>query len=197
MIKNYLVSNKKPDAITDLVQNLNGQVTRTEALRALEVLLGQDYITSKTFGKIVIYSRKDIPINFENEFKDVEDVDQYSYDILVQLNEESMELEREKGAAKKELDDTLRHPTNAQIEDDIARYTTEIEQLEKNIQELSQESTTNNKEDCEQLSKQLSSLEKETKSRRKIFQNIKGILVEQVGHKAISELLEDLGVTTI
>lgn len=108
-----------------------------------------------------------------------------------------MELEREKGAAKKELDDTIRHPTNAQIEDDIERYTVEIEQLEKNIQELSQESTTNNKEDCEQLSKQLSSLEKETKSRRKIFQNIKGILVEQVGPKAISELLEDLGVTTI
>lgn len=149
------------------------------------------------FGKIAVYSCKDTPIDYQSEFKEVTDIERYSYETLIQLNEETMELERDKAAVKKELDDILRHPSNSQLEADIEKYTSGIQQLESSIAELSQETTLANKVDCDRVSKLLSTLEKETKSRRKIFQNVKSIIVEQVGAKAIGDLLEDIGVKTV
>ena len=149
------------------------------------------------FGKIAVYSCKDTPIDYQSEFKEVTDIERYSYETLIELNEETMELERDKAAVKKELDDILRHPSNSQLEADIEKYTSGIQQLESSIAELSQETTLANKVDCDRVSKLLSTLEKETKSRRKIFQNVKSIIVEQVGAKAIGDLLEDIGVKTV
>jgi len=81
-------------------------------VKILEELVQDDKIILKTFGKILIYSSKDVDINYEEEFGKNELEGKYSYQCLTQLNEELMELSRDETTAKKELEETLKIPTN-------------------------------------------------------------------------------------
>lgn len=189
-----MLSQKKPFAINDIVQNLHNKVTKAETTRILETLVEMDKITSRTFGKIVIYSCKDPPIDFETEYNDSSIDEKYSYETLAQLTEEIMELERDKNKLKKDLQGVLKEPSNEQLTNEISNLKSEIETAIQRMKNIEENSNPENEEECEQIMKVAKNIEKEIKSRNKNFKELYIIIKDQVKPKSMDEFLENLGI---
>lgn len=83
------MSQYKPFSVNDIVQNLHNKVTKTTATKALENLVNEKRIVSKTFGKIIIYSCNEqdtaLPSNI--------DPSQFDFETVLQLRNDLIELE--------------------------------------------------------------------------------------------------------
>ncbi|CAB4256750.1 similar to Saccharomyces cerevisiae YGL033W HOP2 Meiosis-specific protein that localizes to chromosomes [Maudiozyma barnettii] len=194
VVEQYLCSQRKPFAINDIVQNLHGKITKNDTVKILEELVQDDKIILKTFGKILIYSSKDVDINYEEEFGKNELEGKYSYQCLTQLNEELMELSRDETTAKKELEETLKIPTNEQLRLDVQQLEMEVENFQESLKNVKENTNAETRLECTHILNTTISLEKEIRLRKKIFNNIVLIIKDQVRPKSMKEFMEDIGV---
>jgi len=163
-------------------------------VKILEELVQDDKIILKTFGKILIYSSKDVDINYEEEFGKNELEGKYSYQCLTQLNEELMELSRDETTAKKELEETLKIPTNEQLRLDVQQLEMEVENFQESLKNVKENTNAETRLECTHILNTTISLEKEIRLRKKIFNNIVLIIKDQVRPKSMKEFMEDIGV---
>ncbi|CAI4471611.1 ADM_collapsed_G0020110.mRNA.1.CDS.1 [Saccharomyces cerevisiae] len=126
--EDYLVSQYKPFSVNDIVQNLHNKVTKTTATKALENLVNEKRIVSKTFGKIIIYSCNEqdtaLPSNI--------DPSQFDFETVLQLRNDLIELERDKSMAKDALDSVTKEPENEDLLTIIENEENELKRLNQN-----------------------------------------------------------------
>lgn len=67
MLLDYLKKTNRPYGLTDLITNLHNSVSKAVATKALTQLEASGAITSKTYGKSIIYVIAQKPLNLEKE----------------------------------------------------------------------------------------------------------------------------------
>lgn len=93
----YLKRTNRPYGLTDLITNLHNSVSKAVATKALTQLEASGAITSKTYGKSIIYVITQKPVNLEKE-NDVpgeikkENSDESNQKLLEQLEAQVLEL---------------------------------------------------------------------------------------------------------
>ncbi|SMN22507.1 similar to Saccharomyces cerevisiae YGL033W HOP2 Meiosis-specific protein that localizes to chromosomes [Maudiozyma saulgeensis] len=194
VVEQYLCSQRKPFAINDIVQNLHGKITKNDTIKILDELVQEDKIALRTFGKILIYSSKDLPINYEEEFGKNDLEGKYSYQTLTQLNEEVMEVSRDESTVKKELEEILKVPTNEQLKVEVQQFETDVENFQESLKSVKENTNAETRLECTYILNTTISLEKEIRLRKKIFNNIALIIKDQVRPKSMKDFMEDIGV---
>lgn len=191
MIESYLKTQYKPFAINDIVQNLHNKVSKPTALKALETLVSEDKIVSKTFGKVVIYSCKDMDLAVK------EGENHYTFEELVQLREELMEVERDKASVQNAVNDLLKEPGNNQLENEIITMKNEIVKEEEVLKGLNVDRNPEEEKLISEIQERQKLLEKVINSRKKMVKDLIGIIKYQINPKNLIEFLEDIGVEQI
>lgn len=193
IIEKYLESQERPFALNDIVQNLHNQVSKPNALKALEALVDSDRIMSRTFGKIIIYSRHDKEINFEEEIQKKVDAGEYTHENLLHLREEFFEMESDKTQAKKNLDEIMSTPSNDIMVTEIERLKEELSQKREKLDSLKSSWNPESEKKEKDLNERYSSIIKEIKMRRKIVKTLVTIIRDQVRPKNLGDFLEEVG----
>lgn len=173
---------------------MHNKITKTEVARVLEDLSSSEKITSRAFGKVLIYSSKDNPIDYEKEFGDRSIERKYEYQSLIQLNEELMEVSRDETVVRKELEDLGKIPTNERLNQDVSIFEKDVITLQESIASIKENANTEQRLECTHIQNSIDSLEKEVKLRRKIFNNITSIIKDQVRPKSMNDFMEELGI---
>ena len=186
-------SQERPFALNDIVQNLHNQVSKPNALKALEALVDSDRIMSRTFGKIIIYSRHDKEINFEEEIQKKVDAGEYTHENLLHLREEFFEMESDKTQAKKNLDEIMSAPSNEIMVTEIERLKEELSQKREKLDSLKSNWNPESEKREKDLNERYSSIIKEIKVRRKIAKTLVTIIRDQVRPKNLGDFLEEVG----
>ena len=105
-----------------------------------------------------------------------------------------MEVNRDESAVRKELEDIGKTPTNEQLNQDINIFEKEVKTLQDLLASINENINTEKRLECMHIQNSINSLEKEAKLRRKIFNNIKTIIKDQVRPKSMNDFMEELGI---
>lgn len=186
-------SQERPFALNDIVQNLHNQVSKPNALKALEALVDSDRIMSRTFGKIIIYSRHDKEIDFEEEIRKRVEAGEYTHENLLHLREEFFEMESDKTQAKKHLEEIMSTPSNDVIVTEIERLKEELSQKRERLDLLKSNWNPESEKREKELKERYSGIMKEIKIRRKIAKTLVTIIKDQVRPKNLDDFLEEVG----
>lgn len=193
LIESYLVSQYRPLAVNDIVQNLHGQVTKAAATKALEALVQEHRITAKTFGKVVIYSCN------EKELELPAGVDSGEFTVvhLAELKQELRELNSDKSAVTDALGKVLKEPSNDQLLQLQASKEHEIARLQGVLTKLQEYWDPKMEPLIRELVKTDKDSDKELKTRTKIMKNLLAIVKDAVRPVDIEEFLEEIGFEQI
>ena len=186
-------SQERPFALNDIVQNLHNQVSKPNALKALEALVDGDRIMSRTFGKIIIYSRHDKEIDFEEEIRKRVEAGEYTHENLLHLREEFFEMESDKTQAKKHLEEIMSTPSNDVIVTEIERLKEELSQKRERLDLLKSNWNPESEKREKELKERYSGIMKEIKIRRKIAKTLVTIIKDQVRPNNLDDFLEEVG----
>lgn len=186
-------SQERPFALNDIVQNLHNQVSKPNALKALEALVDSDRIMSRTFGKIIIYSRHDKEIDFEEEIRKRVEAGEYTHENLLHLREEFFEMESDKTQAKKHLEEIMSTPSNDVIVTEIERLKEELSQKRERLDLLKSNWNPESEKREKELKERYSGIMKEIKIRRKIAKTLVTIIKDQVRPNNLDDFLEEVG----
>ncbi|GMC33103.1 unnamed protein product [Saccharomyces cerevisiae] len=193
LIEDYLVSQYKPFSVNDIVQNLHNKVTKTTATKALENLVNEKRIVSKTFGKIIIYSCNEqdtaLPSNI--------DPSQFDFETVLQLRNDLIELERDKSTAKDALDSVTKEPENEDLLTIIENEENELKKIESKLQSLQDDWDPANDEIVKRIMSEDTLLQKEITKRSKICKNLIATIKDSVRPKNMNEFLEEIGFEDI
>lgn len=185
IIEQYLVSQYRPLAINDIVQNLHGQVTKPAATRALEVLSQQHRVTAKTFGKVTIYSCNER----ELALPEGAESDQFTLAVLAQQREESRELEKERNAAMEALQRVTKEPTNGELVPLQRKACDDVQRLETALSRLQNDWDPANEPLIESLVTCEARVDKEIGRRAKMMKNLLAIVKDAVRPADMNEFL--------
>lgn len=185
LIEEYLVSQYKPFAINDIVQNLHNKVGKTAAVKALENLASAGRITTKSFGKIVIYACK------EQELVLPEGVDaaQYTAEALTQWRAELAEVEKDRAAAQEEHDRVMKEPSNEELQVLIEQNEQTVERLQAELEELQTNWEPGDELVVKQLTAAETRVEKEIAARSRMVKNLLSLVKETVRPSNMAEFL--------
>ncbi|CAI4463768.1 AMP_1a_G0020510.mRNA.1.CDS.1 [Saccharomyces cerevisiae] len=193
LIEDYLVSQYKPFSVNDIVQNLHNKVTKTTATKALENLVNEKRIVSKTFGKIIIYSCNEqdtvLPSNI--------DPSQFDFETVLQLRNDLIELERDKSMAKDALDSVTKEPENEDLLTIIENEENELKKIESKLKSLQDDWDPANDEIVKRIMSEDTLLQKEITKRSKICKNLIATIKDSVCPKNMNEFLEEIGFEDI
>ncbi|GAV55762.1 hypothetical protein ZYGR_0AY01550 [Zygosaccharomyces rouxii] len=189
LIESYLVSQYRPLAINDIVQNLHGQITKTAATKALDTLVQERRVTAKTFGKVVIYSCNEK----ELELPAGADSDKFTVGYLAELRQELRELDSDKSAVADALNRVLKEPSNDQLLQLQAIREQEIAHLQEVLTKLQGEWDPKMEPLIRELLKTDKNFDKELKARSKIMKNLLAIVKDTVRPSDMGEFLEEIG----
>lgn len=185
LIEEYLVSQYKPFAINDIVQNLHNKVGKTAAVKALESLASTGRITTKTFGKIVIYACPEQ----ELVLPDGVDESQYTPEALSQWRSELAEVEKDRAAAQDELDRVLKEPANDELQDLIEENKEAVERLQKSLEELQTNWEPADELVIKELATAESRMDKEITMRTRMLKNLISLVKETIRPSDMAEFL--------
>lgn len=185
LIEEYLVSQYKPFAINDIVQNLHNKVGKTAAVKALENLAAAGRITTKSFGKIVIYACPEqdlvLPPGVEAA--------QYTPEALIQWRTELSEVERDRAAAQDEFDRIMRDPPNEELQDLIKQNVQTVQQLQRELQELQENWEPQDEIVVERLIAAEARVDRETTQRSRMVKNLVSLVKDTVRPTNMTEFL--------
>lgn len=189
LIETYLVSQYRPLAINDIVQNLHGKITKAAATKALDTLVQDHRITAKTFGKITIYSCNEK----ELELPDGVDTDKFTFPRLAELRQELRELESDKAAATDALNRVLKEPSNDQLLHLHVTREQEISRLQDVLVKLQEDWDPKMEPFIRELVKVDNKVDRELKARSKIMKSLLTIVKDTVRPSDMDEFLEEIG----
>ena len=180
-----MVSQYKPFSVNDIIQNLHNKVTKTTATKALENLVNEKRIVSKTFGKIVIYSCNEqetaLPSNVDSS--------QFDFETVLQLRNDLIELERDKSMAKDALDSVAKEPENKELLTIIENEENELKEIESKLQSLQGDWNPANDEIVKRIMSEDTLLQKEITKRSKICKSLIATIKDSVCPKNMDEFL--------
>lgn len=179
------MSQYKPFAVNDIIQNLNNKVSRTTATKALENLVNEKRIVSKAFGKIVIYSCNEQ----EPELPKDIDFSKFDFETVSQLRNDLIELERDKATARDALDSVTKEPENTELLNIIETEETELREIESKLESLQNDWNPANDEIVKQIISRDTLLQKEIAKRSKICKNLTATIKDSVCPKNMDEFL--------
>lgn len=185
LIEEYLVSQYRPFAINDIIQNLHNKVSKTVAQKALENLTVQERILTKTFGKVVIYACK------EQELFSAEkvDVDNCTLQTLTELRCKLVELDKDKNIALETWTRTIKEPPNCELIEVIEKNEDILQGLEEELEELETNWDPKNDAAIQQIIQTRETLLKETKQRSKWFKCLVSLVKDTIRPKNMAEFL--------
>lgn len=189
LIESYLVSQYKPLAINDIVQNLHGKITKAAATKALETLVQDRRVTAKTFGKITIYSCNEK----ELELPDGVDTEKFTFPHLAEVRQELRELESDKATVTEALNRVLKEPSNEQLLRLHVTREQEISRLQEVLVKLQEDWDPNMEPFIRKLIKMDNKVDKELKIRSKIMKSLLTIVKDAVRPSDMDEFLEEIG----
>ncbi|KAI8331953.1 Tat binding protein 1-interacting protein-domain-containing protein [Chlamydoabsidia padenii] len=176
----------RPYSATDMCTHLQGKYTKTTIGKALEKLIDQDLVVSKTFGKAVIYTIKQEKTSEgeENDLTLSKELETAT-EKVEQLRSENRQRQQ-KLAKLKSLPKT--DDAKTQLDQILASNTTMQQQLEdikaKGIVQILPE-------ERKRVDQLLLSYRKLWSQRRKLFREILGAMMENMPLKK-AELLEEI-----
>ena len=164
---------------------MHNKVTKTTATKALENLVNEKRIVSKTFGKIIIYSCNEqdtaLPSNI--------DPSQFDFETVLQLRNDLIELERDKSMAKDALDSVTKEPENEDLLTIIENEENELKKIESKLQSLQDDWDPANDEIVKRIMSEDTLLQKEITKRSKICKNLIATIKDSVRPKNMNEFL--------
>lgn len=193
LIEEYLVSQYKPFAINDIVQNLHNRVARAAAVKALESLAGAGRITTKSFGKIVIYSCNEQELELPEGVQGSE----CTPEALTQWRNELVEVEKDRVQALEAWQKVAREPTNDELPLLIEKNQQIAQQLRDKMHELQTNWEPQDEEVVERLMAVETQVEKQLKLRSRLIKNLLGLIKDTVRPSNIAEFLVSKGKTEI
>lgn len=185
LIEEYLVSQYKPFAINDIVQNLHNRVAKAAAIKALENLAAAGRITTKSFGKIVIYSCNEQ----ELALPDGVPATNCTPETLTQWRNELAEAEKDRLAAQEAWQRVVREPTNEQLPGLIEQNTQAAQRLRDKLQELQTSWEPQDEVVVEHLMAVEAQVEKELKHRSRLVKNLLALIKDTVRPANMAEFL--------
>ncbi|CCC66739.1 hypothetical protein NCAS_0A01810 [Naumovozyma castellii] len=188
----YLVSQNKPFAVNDIIQNLHNKVGKAMTMKALENLTKDARITTKTFGKVVIYACNEKQFEFPDDL----DSNLFTFDKIVQLRSEFMELERERNSLFEKWNNLSKEPPNHQLVANIENRKLDLERLKSTLTILRDNWNPADEKTTQDLISSKLELEKEITKRIKIMNSLKDVIKDSVNPKNINEFLVCFNVHT-
>lgn len=185
LIEEYLISQYKPFAINDIVQNLHNKVAKTVAIKALESLSNSGKITTKSFGKVVIYACNEQKLSLPEGI----DPSQYTIETLSQLRTELIEIERDRENASEALNKIMAEPSNEQLMDVIEENKLALQVLKDNILQLQTNWVPTDEIIIHRLMDSELKLAKELKTRSKMMKILIALIKDTVRPTNMPEFL--------
>lgn len=184
MILNYLNENYKPFAINDIVQNLHSQVSKTNALKALEALSASHRINCKQFGKISIYIRNEIDLEENVGGKE------YTFEDIQELNEEYAKITSDRHAWENKTSALLQEPSNVELGAKIKELERKVKELKSNIEYLQKTPEDSAENDLVKfIQDSRAMVEKEIRARRRIWKSCVQLIKHGIQPKDVNEFL--------
>ncbi|SCV04155.1 LAMI_0H13850g1_1 [Lachancea mirantina] len=191
LIEEYLTEQYRPFALNDIIQNLHNKVSRTNAQRALENLTNDNRIICKPFGKVMIY------VCNERKVAEPADTDPVSVEMVMQMREELIELEKDRIDVNTEFQNSVKQPTNEDLISMIEARNCEIRTLQQQLVDIESHWNPENERIIMKVQDYEKSIAKETSARKRIFGNARSLVKEALNVKNLDEFLEDIGVEVI
>lgn len=176
--------------MNDIIQNLHGVISRTNAIKALDNLVQGKKIQCKTFGKISIYLRKEIALegagpSHECNFKKIQE-----------LKDEVSQLKTEMKDWRSKLDLFLNEPTNSELDYAVSKLQKDLETLEQNVSAWKQDSTSTDQTTIEWIQKCRKILDREVRQRKRFLKSCIQLLKHAIQPKNYRALLVCQNVIT-
>lgn len=185
LIEEYLVSQYKPFAINDIVQNLHNKVAKTAAVKALESLASAGRITTKSFGKIVIYACNEKELELPEGVQESE----YRPETLAQWRNELAEVEKDYLQAQEAWQKVAREPTNEELPRLIKQNCQTAQQLRDKLSELQTNWEPQDEVVVERLMTVEAQVDKQLKLRARLVQNLLALIKDSVRPSNMAEFL--------
>lgn len=193
VIEQYLISQYKPFAINDIIQNLHNQVGRTQALKSLESLAQQGRIKTRTFGKIIIYACPEqalqLPVGADSSL--------YTMESIGELRRELVLVEKDLRAATEQLAELGRDPSNTELLELMVARRHTLQEVESRVAQLHDNWDSSNDKVIEQVMQNELKVDKALKSRAKILKSVLALAKDVVRPANMAEFLESIGYEAI
>lgn len=192
LIEEYLISQYKPFAINDIVQNLHNKVAKTVAIKALENLSTSGRVTTKLFGKVVIYACNEQKLSLPEGI----DPSQYTMETLSQLRTEQIEIEKDRENALDTYNKVMNEPSNEQLKDVIGENRLTLQALKDSILQLQTNWVPTDEIVIHNLMDSELKLCKELKTRTKMMKTLIALIKDTVRPTNMAEFLVSISRPT-
>ncbi|KAL7316729.1 hypothetical protein PS15m_003182 [Mucor circinelloides] len=184
----YLTKVNRPYSATDIFNNLHAKYTKGSIVKALDQLVKEESVISKTYGKSVIYSIKqsldDVPS--EEEVKAM----QKSLDELAEKHDE---LSSENKRLEQVLAKTKSEPTTDEAKELLEKTKAENDQLREKLEKLKSGTVLIPPEKRKRANDDFDNYRQLWKKRRGMFREIFKTVTEHYPGNP-KELKEELGI---
>ncbi|ORZ21977.1 Tat binding protein 1-interacting protein-domain-containing protein [Absidia repens] len=181
----FLRKVNRPYSANDMCTHLQGRYTKTTLSKALDKLIDQDLVVSKTFGKSVIYTIKQ-----ENP---TEEEDDQSLDKEISSTTEKLDQLKEENRRRQQALAKLKSlPKTDDAKTQLEGIRTSMLSLKQQLDEFKSKGIVQiSPEERQRIDKELTSNRKLWSQRRKLFKEILGAMMENMPLKK-DELLEEI-----
>lgn len=174
--------------IADIFNNLHGAVGKTAVVKILTSLFEKGEIHSKAYGKQLVYvARQDLlPVPSSEELNAIDD----------EIDELKSSIQKEKELLKivqSKLSMMNSSLTTEELHKRIASLEVEVAEMHERLEPLERGTVKIDPEERQRIEKQFEISSKAWKQRKKLCNDIIGMLTESMSKKP-SELMEELGL---
>ena len=174
--------------IVDIFNNLHGAVGKTAVVKVLTSLSERGEITAKAYGKQMVYvARQDLlPVPSSEELNAIDD----------EINELKDALQKEKEQFKSvqsKLNMMNSSLTTSELQKRISSLEVEVAEMHERLEPLERGTVKVDPAERAQIEKKFEIANKAWKQRKKLCNDIIGMLTESISKKP-SEFMEELGL---
>ncbi|KAL4211963.1 PSMC3 interacting protein [Rhizopus azygosporus] len=185
----YMKKVNRPYSATDVFNNLHSKYSKTHIIKALDKLVEEGKVMSKTYGKSVVYSIKQDVVESDETGQTLDSLE-------VEINKVSDELNAVKNENKKlegELSKLKSDLTTKEVTELIQKYKQENDELEQRLNHLKSGVVLIPPEKRKRADEEFTRNRDQWKKRRTMFQTIFKTVTEHMPGKP-DELKEELGI---
>ena len=186
--KNWIVSFVFLNILVDIFNNLHGAIGKTAVVKVLTSLFERGEIHAKAYGKQWVYvARQDLlPVPSSDELNAIDD----------EIDELKSSLQKEKEllkSAQSKLNMMNSSLTTEELQRRISLLEVEVAEMKERLEPLEKGTVKIDPAERQRIEKQFEISSKAWKQRKKLCNDIIGMLTESMSKKP-SELMEELGL---
>lgn len=174
--------------LVDIFNNLHGAVGKTAVVKVLTSLSEKGEITAKAYGKQWVYvARQDLlPVPSSEELNAIDDEINELKDALQKEKEQSRAVQSKLNMINSSL-------TTSELQKRISTLEVEVAEMRERLEPLERGTIKIDPAERAQIEKQFEIANKAWKQRKKLCNDIIGMLTESISKKP-SEFIEELGL---